>query len=206
MIEAIKEDIMETSDRRVEPRASEGVKPTFSRHPNDGWVLAEPRPMSKGLRKSLRGLIRAIIPPEPAPQWEGMVDDVEKQVRIILSYMHPTTHWGFRFLVRLFDWAPIWRLRSIRRLRSLPQSRASAILAGVAASRLATLQLLFTPLRAAILSSYFDLDPVHEAIGYAPKEHFRRRLELRHRLMAGEEARPEDHFVPDFEGAREVEH
>jgi hypothetical protein len=134
-----------------------------------------------------------------------MVDDVEKQVRIIVKYMHPTTRWGFRFLVRLFDWAPIWRLRSLRRLRSLPQTRASAILAGVAASRLSTLQLLFTPLRAAILSSYFDLDPVHEAIGYRPKEHFRQRLELRQRLLAGHEARPEDHFVPDFEGVKEAE-
>jgi hypothetical protein len=189
----------------IEPSQNQSAEQTFERHPKDSWTLAEPYPMSRGCVESLHGLIRAIIPTSPAPQWKGMLEDIELQVRTVLNYMHPMTARGLVLLIRLFDWAPLWRFRSIRRVRSLATDQASTILEGIASSRFTSLQLLFSGVRAVVLSSYFDMKPVHDAIGYTPKAFFAERVQLRERLKAGKSANPSDLLVPNFQISREDE-
>jgi hypothetical protein len=189
-----------SSPETVQPQLPEGP---FARHPKDAWTLAQPYPMSRGCVRSLHGLIRAIIPPSPAPQWDTMVDDIELQTRTMLNYMHPMTARGLVVLIRLFDWAPLWRFRSIWPVRLLPADKASSILEDVASSRFTTLQLLFSGVRAVILSGYFDMKTVHDAIGYTPKPFFAERVDLRKRLKAGKPPRPSDLLVTDFQVSKE---
>jgi hypothetical protein len=158
----------------------------ISRHPNDGWPLADPLPLKKGLAKSFRALILALIPDAPAPQWDGMVDQVMTKVLQALRYMHPVTYHGFMWAVRLVDWAPIWRFRSFRRLRSMERARASLFLESLGHSRIALLRQLLMAVRSAVLAIYYDRDEVHKALDYNPVRFMEERVDLRHRMKQGQ--------------------
>src|SRR5438034_1361048 len=56
------------------------------RHTSEGWVLAAPYPMGTFTRRALRGLIRALCPPAPAPQLVDLEDRIEDHLRRLLRY------------------------------------------------------------------------------------------------------------------------
>lgn len=173
---------------------AEGPAPALDRHPNDGWRLADPWPMGRSTLGALRGLIVALIPPPPAPAVPP--EQILEHVRRIIRYLPHVMTRGFVFTVHLLDWAPLWRFKSWRRLRSLPPARAAAVLDGLAESRLAVFRQLIMAARGVVLSTYFDQPEVHDALDYHPEPFLRARLELRARLLAGEPTTPADQLGP----------
>lgn len=173
----------------VEPRESSSAAelPARGPHPDDGWVLADPEPMSRGMRRALRGLVEAIAPLRSGPSDPELVERVETQVRRLLRYMPGPMALGFRMSVRLLNLAPLWRFRALRPLHRLERDRAVRVLRDVSHSRLTLLRKLVMPVRAAILSTYFDQPEVHARIGYAPEPWARDRIALRRRLLAAEQ-------------------
>ena len=154
-----------------------------SRHPNDGWVFADPLPMRRSTHRAFRAIIAALLPPEPV--LPGAVEQLDDTLRRLLRYMHPLMSLGFCVMLHILDWSPIWRLQSWRRIRSLDPARGSQILAGLAHSRIAGIRLLLMGAKGAILSTYFDLPAVHEALHHDPRPFMRGRIALRQRLLAG---------------------
>ncbi|MGH7270579.1 MAG: hypothetical protein ACREJ3_09125, partial [Polyangiaceae bacterium] len=108
-----------------------------SRHPDDGWTLADPSPMAPGTRAALRGLIRVLCPPPPGPVVPDVEDRIEIHVRRMLRYMPPPLIVGFSIAVHVVDWAPLWRLVALRRMRGLDRDRAERIFCEMAESRFA---------------------------------------------------------------------
>jgi hypothetical protein len=104
--------------------------------------------------------------------------------------------------LHLLDLAPIWRFQGLTRLRDLNRETAGALLQSLAGSRLKPLRLLLMGARAAVLSSYYDLEEVHEAIGYHPMPFLQRRADLRRRLLAGGTPDDSDLLGPSLEGVR----
>ncbi len=49
----------------------------LARHPDDGFVLADPYAVGSTTRRGLRALISDLIPPAPAPTAPDMVDSIE---------------------------------------------------------------------------------------------------------------------------------
>ena len=45
-----------------------GGVPALGRFGGDGWQIAEPLPMGRAGRRAFQGLIRAVLPPAPAPR------------------------------------------------------------------------------------------------------------------------------------------
>jgi hypothetical protein len=140
----------------------------LARHPDDGWLLAEPYPMSASVRSALRAVILAICPPAPAPDSPAIVDEVELYVRRFMRYMHPLAARGLWLTFIVLDWLPRLMLKSVKRLRGLERAEAARLLAVVVKSRFAMLRMLCIGVRGAILSGYFDQDEVHRALGYSP--------------------------------------
>ncbi len=171
--------------RRLQADSREASE-ALDRHPDDGWVLADPMPMGEGTRRALRAMIRAVCPPEPAPQLPDLEDRIEVSVRRMLPYMPPLMGRGFAVAVHLLDWAPVWRLAAPRRMRSLPPERVLDVLNGMSHSRLLPLRQLSMVVRAAVLSAYFDQREVHDAMGFVPQPFMRERVRLRRRLAEGE--------------------
>jgi len=166
----------------------------LSRHPEDGWILADPLPMRPSTHRAFVALIAALIPPEPV--LPGIIEQVDETTRRLLRYMHPMTALGFCLMVHLLDWSPIWRLRAWRRIRSLSPARGSAILAGLAHSRFALIRTLLMGAKGAILSTYFDMPDVHAALHHDPRPFMLGRIALRQRLKAGAQATQADLIGP----------
>lgn len=173
---------------------AEGGTPSLRRNPLDGWRMADPWPMSRSTLAALRGLIVALLPPPPAPAVPP--ERILEHSRRVIRYLPHVMTRGFVLTLHLLDWAPLWRFKSFHRLRSLPQDRAAAVLAGLGESRLAVFRQLIMAARGVVLSTYFDQPEVHEALGYDPVPFLRGRLALRARLLAGEPAAPEDMLGP----------
>ncbi len=153
------------------------------RHPEDGWTLAEPLPMSPRTRRVLAGVIRAVCPAEPAvPELERRM---EEHVRRMLRYMPRAVVLGFILTLYALDWAPLWRFKAWRRLGRLDKERAELLLTELGESPWPLLRMIVLGPRGLILSTYFDQDEVHAAMGYAPLPFLQERVALRHRLLAG---------------------
>jgi hypothetical protein len=160
------------------------------RHPDDGWTLADPYPMRDVTRRALRGLIRALCPPEPAlPDLE---ERIELHVRRMLRYMVPIVALGFVLAVHVVDWAPIWRFAAGRRIQNLDRDRAEHVLSDLGESQSGVVRAMILGVRGLVLSTYFDQDEVHRAMGWEPLPFLVRRSELRQRILAGERATAAD--------------
>lgn len=146
-------------------------------------MLAEPAALSAGSARALRSVIRALLPPPPAPRPADMEARVEKQVRCMIQYMPATLRLGFMLIVRLLEYAPLWRLRALSRLSRLPEAEASRVLAGIAQSRLMPLRLMMLAPKALVLSTYFDQDEVHAVLDYEPRGFIRERIARRNELL-----------------------
>jgi hypothetical protein len=172
------------------PLAPEYVGPVpdtlAGRAPEDGWTLASPHPLGAGTQRALAGLIRALCPWPPAPWSDDIALRVESGVRVFIRYLPPLMGVGFIPMIHLLDWAPLWSLRATQPLHRMDRAAASEVLQALSSSRLKPIRLMIMAARAAVLSSYYDLDEVHEAIGYHPMPFLRERAALRRRLMAGE--------------------
>jgi hypothetical protein len=158
------------------------------RHPNDGWRLCEPLTVSPATERALHGLVRALLPPPPAPRSPELDAHVARHVRVMLMYMPPTMRLGFLLIVRLLELAPIWRFAAFSRLSSLDPARGSKILQGLTTSSFMLFRLLMLAPKAVVLSTYFDTDEAHRALGYEPKGFLRERIARREQLVAEEQA------------------
>ncbi|TNF26077.1 MAG: hypothetical protein EP329_21840 [Deltaproteobacteria bacterium] len=166
----------------------------LARHPADGWVFADPYPMSRDLVGAFHGLIRAVIPSAPAvPDVEVRI---EQQVRRMMPYMQPLVAFGFTLVLRALDLAPLWRGRAPRRLRDMTPAAASALLEELERSRIGPVSDMVVAARAAILAPYYDLDEVCAHIDYQPLSFMRDRIALRRRLVGGGAVRPSDLIGP----------
>jgi hypothetical protein len=154
------------------------------RHPRDGWVLAEPFPMSKATERALFGLVEALLPPAPAPRPAGIEARVVRHVRRMLAYMPRAMRFGLQVLVHILDWSPVWRLRSFSRVQTLDPQVGSRLLSEVAQSRFLPIRLLMLAPKAVVLSTYYDQDEVHAALGYAPRAFLLERMARRDTLLA----------------------
>lgn len=191
-----------SSSAAREALAREMAEPTgeLARRPADGWIMADPAPLSPALVRKFHGLIRAMCPPEPhVPDLEARIED---QVRRMMRYMQPVIVMGFKAALHVLDAAPIWRGKSLKRLQDLPPDAGAAILTGLERACLGPLSDMVSAARAAVLMPYYDLDEVLAHIGYAPIGFMRGRVALRRRLLAGEEARASDHIGPYSPGLR----
>lgn len=163
----------------------EATIPVAARHPDDGWVMADPYPMSGFVGRALDGLVRAMCPPEPAPQIEDIEARERAQVGRMLRYMKPIVALGFCISVVILDWSPLWRLASMRRIQSMDRAKAASILEEIGWSKVPALRLLVLGVRGLILSVYFDQEEVHRAMQYAPRPFIEQRIQLRRRLLRG---------------------
>lgn len=156
------------------------------RHPDDGWRLAEPLPMSAASERALEGVVRALLPPRPAPRTLELDRRVTTHVRRMLRYMLPPLALGFVLLIRLLDLAPLWRFQAFSRLSKLEPAEGSKILQGIATSRFMLLRLMMLGPKAVVLSTYFDQDECHAVLDYEPKGFLRERIQRREVLVAEE--------------------
>jgi len=156
---------------------------SLARHPADGWIAADPHPMRPAVRHALHAVIRAIVPPAPAPQPADIVERVELYVRRFMSYMHPLAAFGLMLAFVFMDWAPRLLLRSRHRLQGLGRSEGARVLEALVQSRLAVFRSAVIAARGAILSAYFDQPEVHDALGYAPVPFMRERIARRGQLL-----------------------
>lgn len=175
--------------------------PELVRHPKDGWTLAEPLPMGSGARKALRGLIRALCPPPPAPQLPDLEDRIEREMRIMVHYTPGFMGWGFKILLRFLDQAPRFLFKSVHRLHRLEPVRAREIFQVLVNSRIAPIRDAAAMVRSLVLATYFDQDEVHVALRYAPVPFMVERMALRRRLLAGEPEQPAD-LIPPMPGLK----
>jgi hypothetical protein len=159
---------------------------TVERHPQDGWCLADPVPLSPASERALRSVVNALLPPPPAPRPVDIEARVERQVRCMIQYMPPALRLGFVLLMRVLAWSPVWRLHSLKKLSHLPNDEASRVLAGIALSRLMPLRLMMLAPKAITLSAYFDQDEVHAVLDYEPRAFIRERNQRRAELLTEE--------------------
>lgn len=166
------------------------------RYAEDGWPLARPFPMHPTTQKAFHKIVLALLPPAPAPSWDGMAESIARRVRVLMSYMHPMAARALIWMIRVVDWAPIWRLKSFKRLRKQTREQASRLLDQLAASRFGHIRQVVAALRAAVLSAYYDATVVHQAMNYMPEPFIASRLALHHRLKKGGAVNPDDYMVP----------
>jgi hypothetical protein len=151
---------------------------------------------------ALDGLVRALCPASPAPWSAEIAAQTALGTRLFLRYLPPVLGIGFVAALHVLDLAPLWRLRGLTRLRDMDRAAAAALLQSLAESRFQPLRLLLMGARAAVLSSYYDLVQVHEALGYHPLPFLQQRADLRRRLLAGSRPEAADLIGPSVEGAR----
>lgn len=171
----------------------------LERHPDDGWKLAEPMAVGRATERVARAIVRALLPPPPAPSAPDMEDRVFRHMCVMLQYMEPFAARGFLFLLHFLNWSPLWRFRGLRPLTALPSERAAAILQEMVHSRVLLIRMMMLGPKGLILSTYFDQDVVHEALDYEPRGFMKERIALRRRLLAGERAGREDNARPVME-------
>ncbi|HAN31809.1 MAG TPA: hypothetical protein DCQ06_09455 [Myxococcales bacterium] len=170
----------------------------LDRFPDDGWVRARRWSPSQGMVNAIYGLIGAICPgrSDGAPADKSVYDAVFVQMVQTFPYMSRLARMGLPWIIRVLDWSPIWRFEGVVRLQSLPPEQGSAVLDRVASSRFALLRTFVTAARAAVLTAYFDLPVVHDALGYDPVGFMRERIALRRRLEAGKVSEQTDLLQP----------
>ncbi|MBW2253157.1 MAG: hypothetical protein JRI25_01005 [Deltaproteobacteria bacterium] len=183
-------EILDPRTRRLRMLPIPATFRLLARNPDDGWVLAEPWPMGEGTRRAFHGLMRAMLPPPPAP--EVPLERMELQIRCLLRYFHPLIARGFALGVRLLDWSPVWRFRSFKRVQKLPREEGCALLERLAHSRNGPLAQLAVAVRSSVLSAYFDQDEVIEALGYTPVPFITERTARRDQIVAEEQGTPEE--------------
>lgn len=159
--------------------------PALERRPNDGWILASPFPMGEPARRALRGLIRVLCPPAPAPQLPDLEDRLERETRTLMRYMPLPVAYLLRIAFRLIDNAPRWLFMSRRRLQGMEPTEARAVIHKLANSKFGPIRELAGVARSLVLSIYFDQDEVHKALNYAPIPFMKSRIATRARLLAG---------------------
>lgn len=169
----------------IEPRPPGETATTPVRHPGDGWVMADPVPMRSSTLRAFRGLIRAFCPAPGEPVEADLTPRVELHVRRILAYMPAMTVLGFKLAIHLLDWSPLWRGAAWRRVQHLDREAAGRVLDGIGASRFPLVRLVMLGVRGSVLSTWFDQDEVHRAMGYAPAPFIASRIALRRRLLEG---------------------
>ncbi len=157
--------------------------PLVERHPQDGWCLADPVPLSRASERALQTVVWALLPPAPAPRPADIEARVARQVRRMMQYMPAALRLGFVLLLHALFWSPIWRFRALSRLSKLTHTEASYTLACVAQSRLMPLRLMMLAPKAIVLSAYFDQDEIHAALDYEPRAFIRERTERRMALL-----------------------
>ncbi len=166
---------------------------SLRRHPADGWVLADPFPMTKGQVRKFHGLIRAMIPPEPVvPDVEARIED---QVRRMMRYMQPFIALGFMAALEVVDAAPLL-MGKWKRLQHLSPAEASDVIQRLTDGPVGPLSDLVVATRAAVMAPYYDLEEVAEHVGWRPVRFMRDRIALRRRLLAGERAGDGDAIGP----------
>lgn len=170
--------------------------PIISRHPNDGWVLADPYPMSGPTRRALRGLIRVLCPPAPGPTLPDLEDRIEIHVRRMLQYMVPIVALGFVLGLYLLDFAPLWRFRAASRIQKLEREQAESVLTEMGESRSPFIRMLILGVRGLVLSTFYDQDEAHAAMDFHPIPFIENRIELRERILAGGAPTEEDRILP----------
>ncbi len=162
------------------------------RHPDDGFPLADPRPFDPLTESVARAMIRAILPPPPAPRPEGIEDTILTHLRVMTQYMPFITGTGFFVLLHLLNFSPLWRGKKLATITRLDPEEASHILHDVASSKLLFVRMMMLAPKALIMSTYFDQDEIHEALRYDPKGFTKERIDFRKRLLDGLAPRPED--------------
>lgn len=171
----------------------------LERHPDVGRSLARPVAMSPSGRRAFHGIIRALVPTgvdmPDAPQ------RIERHVRRMMRYMPILVAFGLRLCIFAIDQAPRWLGMSTRRLRGLPVERAREVFERLSHSRIVLVQTMLYAIRGLVMSTFFDQDEAHEAIGYAPVPFLRGRQTLRHRLIEGAGAADAD-LIPAMPGVR----
>lgn len=184
--------------------ARQMVEPTgaLAREPDDGWIMADPYPMSPALVDKLHGLIRAMCPTEPdVPELEVRI---EQQLRRMMRYMQPFVRIGFKAALHIIDAAAIPVSPSHKPLRKLPRAEAQAVANRLSTSVIRPLADLVVVARAAVIAPFYDLDEVWEHIGYRPVPFMRDRVALRKRLIAGEAATPGDAIGPFSDAVADI--
>jgi hypothetical protein len=166
---------------------------TLERHPDDGWILARPVAMSRSMRRTLHAVIRALVP--DGVDMPDAPERIEHHVRRLMRYMPWPVRMGLRFAILFLGQAPRLLGMSARSLRGLDVTRARAVLTRLAKSRITALQTLFYAVKGLVLSTFYDQDEAHAAIGYAPIPFLRDRQDLRRELLAGGAAQPHDHIA-----------
>lgn len=146
--------------------------------------------MRESTRRALRGLIRALCPPEPV--LPNLEERIELHVRRMLRYMVPVVAFGFVLAVHVVDWAPLWRFAAARRIQHLGRDRAEHVLTEMGESLSSVVRAMILGVRGLVLSTYFDQDEVHVAMGWEPLPFLVERGELRQRILAGEPTLPAD--------------
>lgn len=164
------------------------------RHPDDGYPLADPYPVDASTAKAIRSLMRVLLPEGDAPRSPALDEKVYHQMLVGLMYMPAQSAKGILAVFRLLEWAPVWRMKGAKPLSALPREEASAILEEIASSRLLPMRLLMLAPKGLLFSAYYDQDEVHEALGYDPRTFTLDRIDLRRRILTGEEPSESDHI------------
>lgn len=180
----------------------DGRPSTLERHPDDGFIRADPAKIGPATRRALRALVLVFCPPPPAPQLADAEDLVERSVLGLLPYMSRLTAFGFVLAIHLLEWAPIWRFVAFSRLSRLPRARAEAVADGLSASRSPLVRTIALGVRGVVQSTYYDQPEVHAALDYAPIPFMQGRIALRERIVAGGETTPADLIGPFSEVTR----
>ncbi len=162
------------------------------RHPEDGWRLAEPMPLSARAEALLLHVARALLPPPPAPRGDEIEARVVRHARVMFQYMPPHTAKGVVGALFALDAMPVLTFGGRRRLSQMSPEEASGAIQRIADSPLLPVRMLALAPKGIILSAYFDQPEVHAAVGYEAEPFFRERIALRQRLLRGEAARDED--------------
>lgn len=155
--------------------------PVLERHPNDGWSLAAPMTVSARTRRVLMALANAILPDRP--RTDDTLETVTTHALVSLQYMPRSSALIFLLSMRLLNWSPLWRFRGLRPLIALPRDEARAHLEAATRSRWLGVRLMMYGPLGLFMSSYFDQDYVHDAIGYAPKPFVEERIQLRRKWL-----------------------
>lgn len=171
----------------------------LERHPDVGRPLARPVAMSPSGRRALHGIVRALVP--EAVAMPDAPARIERHVRRMMRYMPILVAFGLRLCIFAIDQAPRWLGMSTRRLRGLPVGRARAVFERLSQSRFVIVQTMLYAIRGLVMSTFFDQDEAHAAIGYAPTPFLRSRQTLRNRLLEGSAATYDD-MIPAMPGVR----
>lgn len=172
------------------------TRAVLKRHPDDAWTLASPMKVGARTHRLLRRLVDAVLP--PSPRIATTVEDVARHALVLLQYMPRSSALLFLWGMRIVNWSPVWRLRGLRPLTSLPPESARAHLLAVTRSRWLPVRLLMYGPLGLFLSAYFDQDYVHRELDYAPVPFVASRIAMRREWLAGKEpgTRDEIHHLP----------